>query len=257
MVDKTIPVDTRSVDGIKKMEECQMDMSINKEKKPCYRCGKPCSVNELKLLGYLCESCLPDVEEILEACVLKHSASTSDTKLYSFGCDGEVRNWAIYTNNEDEIMEITRDLRRNLVPVNGWEIEAESGTSYLFVIGAFNQVIIRIMMSHIAPNVTTTHIMRILDEETDNQRALGRLLSNYILGAPCGNKLEMSIHDVGETIAHAADLINAGLPSLEVIDKVLSKFYVSDPTTRKYAFIGSLLSTAVDDVNKMKEMLLK
>jgi hypothetical protein len=151
------------------MEECQMDMSINKEKVPCYRCGKPCSEDELKLLGYLCESCLAGVEEILEACVSRHSASPGDTKLYPFGYDGEVRYWAIYTDNEDEIMEITRDLRRNLVPVNGWEIEAESGTSYLFVIGAFKQEMVPMTMSLIAPNVTTTHFMRILDEETDSQ----------------------------------------------------------------------------------------
>ena len=78
------------------------------------------------------------------------------------------------------------------------------------------------------------------------------MLSESILGKSCGNKLEVTIHEVGEVTDYANDLTKAGLSAGDVIEKVLTKFYVADPITRKYALIGSICSKAVDTVKQVE-----
>jgi len=138
------------------------------------------------------------------------------------------------------------------VPVNAWAIQMQHGTGYLLVVGNFGEEIVQFTMNYIDPQVPTTNLKQIACDETDRQRALGRILSEFILGKPCENKLEMTIHEVGEITNFAADLIKSGLPLVEVIEQVLTKFYVADPITRKYAFIGSLCSSSADTVAKAK-----
>jgi hypothetical protein len=219
------------------------------EKISCYRCGNLYQKDELKLFGYLCDSCFAELKDLIPSdCV-----TPGGTQVRQFQHDNEVMFWAMYhPTNGDEIKEIARHLQRNLVPVNAWAIQMQHGTSYLLVVGNFGEEIVQFTMNYIDPQVPTTNLKQIACNETDLQRALGRVLSEFILGKPCENKLEMTIHEVGEITSYAADLIKSGLPPVEVIEQVLTKFYVADPITRKYAFIGSLCSSSADMVAEAK-----
>ena len=235
-----------------------MNKLTDKEKIPCYRCGNLCSEDEIRPIVYLCKDCFADVKEILGSMGDDDCVTDRGTLMCKFGNHEDVRFWAMYNpSSDDEIIEIARHLQRNLVPVCGWEIQTAQGASYLLVVGIASHEIVPLAMEYIDPQVDTTNLKRIVWEETERQRDLGRMLSHFILGKPCENKLEMSIHDVGEITEYAADLTKAGLSPVDVIEKVLTKFYVADPITRKFAFIGILCSKAVDTENKLKEMLKK
>jgi len=230
-----------------------MNKLIDKKKITCGRCGNLCSINEITPILYLCKDCFADVKEILGSMMGDGDCTDRGTLMCKIKYEGEVLFWAMYNpNREDEIMEIARHLQRNLVPVRGWEIQTAQGASYLLVIGIASHETVSLIMKHIDPQVPTTNLKQIVWEETERQRAMGRMLSESILGKSCGNKLEVTIHEVGEVTDYANDLTKAGLSPVDAIEKVLTKFYVADPITRKFALIGWLCSSSQNIIDNVK-----
>jgi len=90
-----------------------------------------------------------------------------------------------------------------------------------------------------------------VDAQTQDDIALGRDISDFILGKPCGNKLEITIREFREMIIYARDQEKTGLHPLEILKKFLAQFHVSDPITRKAAIIGSIFSSSPDDIEEV------
>lgn len=226
----------------------------DKEMIPCYRCGNLHHRDELKLFGYLCNNCFATAEELVETYTQVNGDITKGgTRIYRFKHDEETIFWAFYNPNScTEILEVAHKLKLNLLPINGWEIEQPNGFSYLLVIGTSSQEMVPVIMEIIGPQVPINNLIRIVLEETGRQRAMSRKISEFISGKPCENKLEMTIHEVGEITEYAADLFKSQVPPMDIVEIVLRKFYVSDPITRKAAFIGGLCHSAPEVENKLK-----
>jgi hypothetical protein len=63
----------------------------------------------------------------------------------------------------------------------------------------------------------------------------------------------MTFHEFVEIMVYASDLEEASLSRLEIIEKVLTRFYVSDPITRRAALIGLICGPTPDFIKWAKD----
>ena len=226
----------------------------------CYRCGNLYPKDKLKLHGFLCDSCFDDMRALGRTISQSDSVKSKRTQVYRI-TEGDDASWAIYTTNGDDIKEIVRNFERNLIPVTAWEIQTQQRTAYLLMLGDITDRSVPLLMEHIDPKVHTTNIKRIVTCPTPDAIATCRALSNFILGSPCGNKLELSISEVEDIMFYINDLEKAGLRGLEITKKVLARFFVSDPITRRRhssdlcaVFSPDFIKEALDQVSDQNEL---
>lgn len=224
------------------------------DKKPemdsCYRCGNIHPKDELKLHGFLCDSCFDDMRALGRTISQSDSVKSKRTQVYRITEGDSDASWAIYTTNGDDIKEIVRNFERNLIPVTAWEIETQQRTVYLLMLGDITDRSVPLLMEHIDPKVPATNFKRIVTCQTPYEIATCRAFSNFILGSPCGNKLELTFSEVEDIMFYINDLEKAGLRGLKRIEKALTRYCVSDPITRKAAFIGFMCSSAPDFIKE-------
>jgi hypothetical protein len=113
-------------------------------------------------------------------------------------------------------------------------------TGYLLVVGDITDECVPVIMERICPKVPITHFEQIVTCQSTCEIAAGRALTEFITGKPCGNMLEMTFDEVIEMMIYASDLEKAGLQVTEIYEKMLRRFYVSNPMTRKAAIIGDI-----------------
>lgn len=242
MSDESIPVDTGHVKG----------GNVVEQKKHCYRCGNLSPVNEMWLSQHLCNNCYDDMRELGRAVSQSDSVKLRGTTVYKFTDGDGDRFWVIYHPEKgDDIMEIARYFERNLIPVNVFEIQTEEKTGYLLTVISITDRTVPVLMEMINPGAPTPNFKRIVDAQTQEEIAAGQAISDFILGKPCGNKLEITFREFREMMIYAKDQQKAGLDAGGIIGKVLERFYVSDPITRKAAFIGSIFSSSPDDIEEV------
>ena len=239
MSDKSIPVDTGHVDD------------TVKQKKDCYRCDNLSLVDEMKLNEHLCNNCYDDMRELGRAVSQSDSVKLRGTQVYKATPDDGDRFWMIYhPERGDDIMEIARNFERNLIPVNVFQIQMQQKTGYLLTLQSVTDRSVPILMEIIDPRVSITNFKRIVDTQTPYQIAAGRALSDFILGKPCGNKLELTFREYEEMMIYSSDMEKSGLRGFKIAEKVLEQFYVSDPITRKAALIGIICERGPDLIKK-------
>jgi hypothetical protein len=227
---------------------------MTKEEIICYKCGNPFPLDITKARLYLCDSCVADVKKLVEALAVTTEGSAPrltprGTQIHQFNnAEGEPLCWAMYNPTKgDEIEEIADHLQQHGVPMSSWEFQVQDGTHYLLVVGGdFTRDIVPWTMEEIDPAVTIGNLEQIVFTETPNMVAEGRGLSEFITGKPCGNKLEVTCTEVVEAFVYGLDLLESGLPLYDMVDRVLTRFYVSDATTRKAALIGMQCQYARD-----------
>ena len=210
MIDKSIPVDTGHIDGGNAVEQ----------RKHCYRCGNLSPVDEMKLHEHLCNICYDDMRELVRAVSQSDSVKIRGTIVYKVtAVDGD-RFWVIYNPEKgDDIMEIARNFERNLIPVNVFEIQMQQKTGYLLIVISVTDRTVPLLMEMSNHGAPTPNFKRIVDAQTQDDIALGRDVSDFILGKPCGNKLEITIREIREMIIYARDQEKTGLHPLEICEK--------------------------------------
>jgi hypothetical protein len=230
MEDKSMQMDNEPVMGGTEVDQ----------RKECYRCGSLYPTDMMNLFGYLCPNCYGYLQEFGRIISQSDSVKNGGTQVHSF-IDGDEITWAIFNpNNGDYIRDIARNFQLNLLPASVWTIQMQQRTGYLLVVGNITDECVPFIMEKICPKVPITHFEQIVTRQSTYKIAAGRALTAFITGKPCENMLKMTFDEVTEMMIYASDLEKAGLQGIEIYEKMLTRFYVSNPMTRKAALIGDI-----------------
>jgi len=232
----------------------------HKGKCQCYRCDKLYRKKDMKLFGILCKSCFAEAKKIIESST-KLEFVTKEIKFCRLYVDKDDTLYTIYIpnyipNGISESRMIARYFQRNLIPINLWEIVSQNGTSYLLAVGNFEDDTVPGIMETIAPQVTIDSLRKVSDVQNKEQRDFGRSVSTYLLGNPCGNKLEFSSSDLTDIIYFVIQMKIKGLNESEIINYVFENLHFSDSFSRKYAIIADYCRwTLNSDISKIENLV--